>query len=208
MLMIRITASFGLGAWVLCVASFVGFDARAQTATNLKCNGCVGTSDLADKSVTSRKVGDGQIKPVNLAAGAQPGGAGFSERNGPKLLGPTPGVLRQVVIRAPADGIVVANAGGNPYFSANAYETIYCGVTRKKNNPIDYADEIITAQTGNLSANDDTPLALVRGFKVKKGKIKIFFLCKQIGGNSNVFLHDPVLVAFFVPGKYGTAVSE
>jgi hypothetical protein len=62
------------------VLSLLSSLATAQTATNVTCNGCVGTTDIADRTiqasdlapgaVNSDKITDGTIKPIDLASGA------------------------------------------------------------------------------------------------------------------------------------------
>lgn len=183
--------------------------AQAQTATNLVCQGCVGSGDLKDNSVTSDKVRNGQIKPDDLNYKAKPGGAAFSELNGQVALEPTATLLRKITINAPSKGIVIANASGNPiYFSSTDPETIYCTITQDGDSQIQYVFEIISSQTGSANENYDVPISLTRAFKVKKGKTRLYFLCRERNANNTVNMQDPVLAAFFVPGIYGTAVSE
>ena len=225
-------------AFVLSIGLALPETAIAQTATDLKCKGCVGAKDLGKKAVktkkirdgavtsakiqdgavtsakiqngavTSAKIQNGAVMPADLHSTAKPSGAAFSELNDSITLYNSPTILRQVVINAPSSGIVIANASANAYFTQSiGPQVIYCTISMNPNSPIN-ADDISTAQTGDYDANADIPLALVRAFKVEKGINKIYFLCREISSNYYVYIYDPVLVAFYVPGIYGTAVSE
>jgi hypothetical protein len=48
----------------------LGATARAQTATNLDCTGCVGETDLANNAVTSGKIVNGTIATVDIKPSA------------------------------------------------------------------------------------------------------------------------------------------
>ena len=194
---------------VLFVALFsISYDAHAQTARNLKCNGCVGTRDLADGAITSKKIQNRQVKPADLSNKAKPSGAAFSEINSYVSLEEDPIVLRKIAINAPANGIVIANASGNPYFNDADPKTIFCTISLDPGSPIDWKTEITTSQTGSTVQNRDTPISLVRAFKINKGQIKIYFLCRETSSDAGVDFYDPVLVGFFVPGVFGTTVSK
>ena len=49
--------------------------AQAQTATDLKCNGCVGKKDIGKNALTSKKIADGAVRAEQMAAGARPDAA-------------------------------------------------------------------------------------------------------------------------------------
>lgn len=55
----------------LCAAlQLVAVQARAQSATDVACTGCVGTGDIANNAVNSTKIADGSIKSSDLGTNA------------------------------------------------------------------------------------------------------------------------------------------
>lgn len=55
---------------VVTLACLPGAAARAQTATDLNCTGCVGEADIAPQAVTSGKILNGTIATVDIKASA------------------------------------------------------------------------------------------------------------------------------------------
>jgi hypothetical protein len=53
---------------VVLLACLAGAAARAQTATDLNCTGCVGETDIAAQAVTSGKIANGTILNADLSA--------------------------------------------------------------------------------------------------------------------------------------------
>ena len=55
---------------VVTLACLPGAAARAQTATDLNCTGCVGEADIAPQAVTSGKILNGTIATADIKASA------------------------------------------------------------------------------------------------------------------------------------------
>ncbi|MBM4218261.1 MAG: hypothetical protein FJ171_01215 [Gammaproteobacteria bacterium] len=55
---------------VVALVCLSGGAARAQTATDLECTGCVGATDIAAQAVTSGKIANGTILNADIASGA------------------------------------------------------------------------------------------------------------------------------------------
>lgn len=138
------------GAALLCSLPVQG--ATAQTATNLKCRGCVGTRDIAkgavgtdtiqDNSINSAKIKrdtvnsldirDSTIAPVDLSPSAKPGGGNFLESETEIPVATNPTIIRFLTLPLPAPGMVMVSVGGFARFDTDETtpSALQCSITK------------------------------------------------------------------------------
>ncbi len=197
---------------------------NAQTATDLRCRGCVGKRDLGrsavttakirDKAVNTFKIGDGavtetkigggavtgakirdgSIGPVDLGAGAKPAGVDSAEGGQTFPVSAAPAVVRAVVISAPSAGLVLANASG--FFSLDASSLTTCSISL--NASVDFTHAIEGYAPASVTLH--MPFSGSRLYEVPAGNTAIYLVCSRTGGASIVY--DSVLTALFIPNRY------
>lgn len=175
-------------------------DASAQTATNLICRGCVGTRDIRNKAVTSKKIRNGQVKPVDLHRSAKPAAANFSSVNGEDAgtLPTTDTVVAQVTMNLPAPGVVIANAGGWAVFNDNP-SSILCAISKTTSTS---GQPFIIAQNHNEANARRMPTPVTRGFvEDTAGSHTYYFVCRTHLGSSGH--NDAMLTTVYVPQLSG-----
>jgi hypothetical protein len=168
--------------------------ALAQTAKNVKCKGCVNKKDIGKNAVKSKQIKDGAIKPSDLSSTAKPAGADYAETSSDTPLNPaaTDIVIHTVTVTAPGPGTVIASASLFAYYNSVAGEFI-CGLER--------GTTIGGVHTRNAGSNDYESISYTRAFPVEAaGNVAINLICYEISGDIDV--SNPVLAAWFVPGKY------
>jgi hypothetical protein len=144
----------------LCAALVSGFAilaltspdyAQAQTATNLKCKGCVGKKDLRKKSVNARKLGKG-AKPAGVAYVFEPStGIDASDT-----------IAASVRLKAPEKGYVIVTFSAFLEFDSGA-NTVDCEVTTA--TTIDPMRHVrVSGQFGTNTAR--SPIGQTRTFPV------------------------------------------
>lgn len=171
-------------AIVVALALFTGNDARAQTATNLKCNGCVGKKD----------VGDGAITKGKLSRGAKPAAVTDKKGDSTALIDGEEKIVltKNVTVESKGHLIVIAHLG----YSLNTDQGLYCQVTL--NDPV-----FSFAQPTRYHFNDGSFVnitgSIQRLFKnVPAGNHKARIICNADAGDTiNIALPD--MIVLFVP---------
>lgn len=174
----RVTAL--VAGTLLVVAYASNGPAAADTATNLKCNGCVNGKDLHTS--------------------AKPAGADFSDGPDSAVLDDVAAVIiRKVKIKAPGPGIVIVNATGQFSGPDGSTVGIQCGITTGTTPEPGYRISISNKpETGKATS---LPVALTRGYAVEAGKATYKFVCLRISGITMSIVNSSV-TAIFVPKKY------
>lgn len=90
------------------VTVFATTDGRAQSATDLKCNECVGPKDLAKNAVRKSRIANKAVSPAKLSVPT--GAAGTSSVS--KELAAGDQIVTKIVVKIPGPGVVVVNASG------------------------------------------------------------------------------------------------
>jgi len=202
----------------VALSAFVAAPSHAQTATNLKCKGCVGKKDLGKKSVrkkaidrnavarkhiranavNSGKIANGTVAPSDLAATAKPSGGNYSGGDQDALLTSTAQTVRSVTVTAPADGLVVVNASGYVAASTTAVATIVrCSLTT--GTGLDFNNLIFIKIDASVLEESDA-FAATRGFPVSAGATTFNLVCDEFAGNAG--LYDSQMTAIYVPQTY------
>jgi hypothetical protein len=194
-------------AFAFACTAFVALpagEASAQTATNLKCKGCVGKKDLGKKVVRSKNIkpgavgneaiADGAIDAAKLADGAKPAGAAETIDEGGSILIDGETVTVSVAITAPADGVALVTGGGFFRFTDAGAAAVGCQVTAGTL----FDDDQATGSTGDSA--DENQLSAVSQSRVlvaAKGINTYNFVCATEGIGVN--LENPTITALFVP---------
>jgi hypothetical protein len=189
-------------------------DAVAQTASNLKCRGCVGKRDLGKKSVVTRtikkgavkaksirdgaieesKLADGAVTPDKLTDGAKPAGAGFASRLNEGIeLGQADTTIESVQVTAPGNGFVVVIAGGLLVFDGS--NKLGCSLTTGTTFD-DTSGILLSGDTSN-----ERLYARTRIFPATKGTGTYRLVCLK-DGVSSVQMANLEMTALFVPASY------
>lgn len=170
-------------AGFLAIAGFAApYDAAAQTATKLKCNGCI----------KSKQIKNGKIKAKDMHRSAAPAGTAYDLVAQPSTIGPDE-IVNTVDLEAPGPGYAILNASG--YFRFNGVAAdIECTITQgtATGTPRMRAN-------GDSTQNERIPYAGVHVLPVTEG-INSFNVVCDTGGDVSVF--DASLVATFVPQMY------
>ncbi len=177
--------------------------AGAQTATNLKCKGCVGKKDLGKKAVrkkhlknnavTGKKIKNGTVGAADLAAAAKPTGAdsAFGDQ---AIAIPTDTTVRSVTITAPTAGLVLAMASGTYSIAASTGAT--CSIT------LGQTLDTTHGVTGSTSTLESVSFAANRLFEVPAGDSTINLVCARTFGSDGAAVVNSVLTAAFIPNRY------
>lgn len=198
----RISASFAaiaVAALAFCALALATPPAAfAQTATNLKCRGCVGNRDIGKDAVRSRNIKNGQVKPVDLAKSAKPAIAVRSELESDST-GGVPIVentlLRTISLNVPAAGVVLATGTVQVLVGGIVVCIVHDAATFALN--VDISVKV------SSSAGQVIPVSQTRAFPVSgPGTIVIRLLCTN-GGAGSPTAENPVLTAFYVPQNQG-----
>lgn len=170
-----------LVAGALLIVAYAGIGpAIAQTATNLKCNGCVNSKDLHTS--------------------AKPAGADFADGADVVTLDDATSVkIRSVKIKAPGPGIVIVNATGQFSGPDGATVGIECGITT--GTAAEPGHKIFIANKPEAGKATSLPVALTRGYKVDAGKTAYKLYCLRVSGITMSIVNSS-LTAFFVPNRY------
>lgn len=181
--------------------------AGAQTATNLKCKGCVGKKDIGRKAVRSKhlkrnaidslRIKDGAVEAVDLAAGAKPAGVAFTG-DAPNSVALT-GVLQSVLsttVAAPGPGHVVVSAHwtfytNDDFTSGGCYLATEPGIADGLDQFF-YSDDVVNAAY--------VPAGMSRTIDVPAGQTAIHLNCSETTGDVSV--SNPRMTALFVPTRY------
>jgi len=180
--------------------------AIAQTATNLKCKGCVGKKDIGKKAVgkkhikknavTGQKIKNGTIRAADLAASAIELGVDYAE--GVQAIGFTTGVdtvVRSVTISAPRDGYVLVNASGR--FNLPDSASVECSIS--SDSSLDPVGALRSTHSVAM-AFVHMPLALTRVFPVSEGDAVFNLVCREMIDEVNMY--NTSITALFVPNRY------
>lgn len=166
--------------------------ASADTATDLRCKGCVGPGDLGKKAVRSKAIKNKAVAPRHLADTAKPGGVDFAESVNSNLLDPVLASLISVEIGAPAAGYVTVSStwymfatGGNGYASCYITNSEAVGEGPKT--------------VATIVKDEFVPGALTRTFPVASGTTRFHLNCF---GAANAFVYEPTMSAMFFPNRY------
>lgn len=173
-----------VSAIVVALALFLGNGVQAQTASNLKCNGCVGKKDVSDGAITKNK----------LSRGAKPTAATYKKGDSTALIDGEEKIVltKNVTVESKGHLIVTAHLG----YSLNTDHGLYCQVTL--NDPV-----FSFAQPTRYHFNDGSFVnitgSIQRLFKnVPAGKHKARIICNADAGDTiNVALPD--MIVLFVP---------
>ena len=200
--------------------------ASAQTATDLKCMGCVGDKDLGKKTVkskhlkknavkskhikdgsitasdlgadavTSGHIQDGTVGPEDLADGAKPGGANSIFGNTTANLETSSKEVESLTISAPGPGYVVAMA---TWIFHNNTSSVggYCSLS---DQPDVEEEPYAYGYSATVTSFFYDAASLVRTIEVPAGDTTVYLNCREEGGDMNVTF--PNINAFFVPNKY------
>lgn len=200
-----IRSNHGISIYFLCLAVACCFAVPgasvAQTATDLKCKGCVGKKDVGKNAVTSKAIKKRQVKPSDLAKSAKPTAVAVSEKVDGS--GPTVGnaltVVRTATIKAPGPGAVVA------FFSlvangAASDSLMICGATT--GTTID--DQVLSGT--DVGLDDVRMVSGARTFPVSaKGNVTVRLICYAFTPPARAAY--PSLTLLFVPNAQ-SIVSE
>jgi hypothetical protein len=177
--------------------------AGAETATNLKCKGCVGKKDLGKKAVrqkhiknnavTGKKIKNGTIGPADLAAAAKPTGADSAFGDQAVAI-PTDTTVRSVTITAPTAGLVLAVASGTYSIAASTGAT--CSIT------LGQTLDTTHGVAGTTSTIASVSFAANRLLEVPAGDATINLVCARTFGSGGAAVVNSVLTAAFIPNRY------
>jgi hypothetical protein len=188
-------------------ASLTPLTADAQTATNLKCKGCVGKKDIGRKAVRSKHlkrnaidslhIKDGSVEAADLSAEAQPAGVAYTgdTPNSVALTGALESVL-STTIDAPGPGHVVVSAHwtfytNDDFTSAGCYLATEPGIADGLDQFF-YSDDVVNAAF--------VPAGMSRTIDVPGGQTAIHLNCSESIGDVSV--SNPRMTALFVPTRY------
>jgi hypothetical protein len=195
----------GLFVAIVVMAAGLGVpgSAKAQIATNLICNGCVGYTDLGKNAVRKRNIKknqvyskhikNNQIKPKDLNKYAKPARGAYDESTNDVNLPSGDYVLLTVTVTTQGPGMIMATGSLYVYFSST-YSSVYCEVTQ---------DTVTDAQYiyARGASGYYMPVSQTRGFPVSAaGDYDINLVCDESAGS--VSARNPSLAAVFVPEAY------
>ena len=207
----RFVLSIFVVALLVLSASAVPKAVVAETATDLRCNGCVGKKDLGKKAVRSKSIkpkairathlADGTVLPQHLSsdavlpqhlsAAAKPGGVDYLEGDLTSVLSATSASVISVEITVPAAGFVTVLA--NWYMLAS-------GTDGYANCGLDPAEGVIERPKTVATIVKDAFAsgATMRTFSVSGGTTRFHLNCS----GSSTLLFEPVITAMFFPNRY------
>jgi hypothetical protein len=199
-------SALGVAALVATLAASMPTGASAETATDLKCKGCVGKKDIGKKAIRTRNlkknavkskvIKDGSIEPEDLALTAKPTGAADNEPAAfgfMQPLSPTYEDIISTTLTAPTEGYVIAIANWYFYITAAAAFPA-CVVTTESGSSIGPA-----AIAGSSAATTVATGSQTRMFEVPAGATTFYLNCS---GPASTGIVDPHITAMFVPNRY------
>lgn len=160
--------------------------ALAATATNLQCDGCVGTGDIGTGQVRARNL-HASAKPSALRAGVLTGFVGNAAD--------TTQLIRKVTIKVPGPGSVLASAS---VVVDRPQGGVFCKID-KADTAIVQADDQLYFGYRSSDATDSATVSGQNVFPVKGGKLRVYFLCRRISNASTPRYFNATLTALFVP---------
>ena len=196
--------------------------ADAQTATDVKCRGCVGDKDIGKKAVKpkhlkpkaikskhirdnaiqsqhiapdavdSTRIKDGTVEADDLAASAKPTGVDWADGDQDLDLVPGGTAVRTVVVSAPTAGYVTVMAAWH-FYGSNPGIAI-CSLNTE------IATDTAHAIIGERTTSDYLPGAAVRTFEVEAGENTFHLVCSVGAGEATV--RDSSMSAIFTPARY------
>ena len=181
--------------------------ATAQTARNLKCNGCVSSKDIKNKSIRTNdirnnavngaKVRNGSLTAIDLGDEA---GLEFAGGEHFEVLTPTAAVIETVTLSAPSSGFVIVHAsGGFQFGNTTTIEQGLCSITT--GTALDSTNQI-RAGEHTADAMRWVPFASTRVFSAPAGGGSATYNLVCLGVGSAVVIIDTYLTALFVPTRY------
>jgi hypothetical protein len=206
---------------VIAATLFIGVplaDASAQTATDLKCRGCVGKKDIGKKAVKSRhikngsvkgkdlkdatvetsKLSDGAVTADKLATGAKPTGYAETNRDGEQPpLSTTASAVVSVSLNAPTDGYAYVTGEGLFHF-LGAANAAACNVTPGTTHSFDIGGG---GSGNNASENAYMGYSGTRVYPVVAGANTFNLVCLTMNAE-DVTMINPRISALFVPNQY------
>lgn len=194
------------------MAAFIALPAAAQTAGNVKCNGCVSSRDVKNNGIKSKDIKDGQVGNVDLGADAVDGakvldgsltsvdildsaGADFAETDALlDTINATDTVYETITINAPTDGVVIASASA--FVNITSTGIARCAVTTGTT-----LGPIFFNALGNTTGVAAAPvtIGITRGFVVSAGATTLNLVCNLFSGTAT--MADRTLTAIFVPDR-------
>lgn len=177
----------------LVVATVDGKPALAA-ANDVQCSGCVGTTDLKDKAITSKKIKDGQVKRKDLYKNAQPSGLNYIETNSNLNIPDALGSVRSVVLKAPTKGY--AHVTAHWYFRSEKSAKAWCYLSMLDGG---FDGPLVYMYSGTIEDFRESA-SITRSFKIPKGKTTFYLNCRDDGDAvqaSNIGMN-----ALFVPNRY------
>jgi hypothetical protein len=194
---------FTLVALLLAAGTTIPGETVAQTATNLKCKGCVGKKDLGKKAVKSKHIRknqitgahikDGRVAAQDLGDDAKPAGIDSVETAGGFGLSGPAEIIDSVVVSAPGPGTILATGGLTA--SLDPSSGFYCEVTTGSVTGTQSAKASVAGSSQTL------PISNTRAIPVAAaGNVTVNFVCDLFAGSVNVSAIN--LTALFVPGSY------
>jgi hypothetical protein len=191
--MIRFASALPVVAAALALAA-AATPLAAATATNLKCNGCVGTKDIGSSAVTGAKIKDGSIGAKDLAKTAKPTGLDYDSSNSGTTIDIAVAIVRSVTLNAPGPGYALVSATGTALLSGSS--GIKCSISKDAN--LDLSQRVL-AENGATSSSS-IPVAITNVYAVDKGDTQFNLLCTKLSGTATMY--DHIIFAVFMPNRY------
>lgn len=171
--------------------------ARAQTAADLNCTGCVGARDIGKNAVNRKKIRKNSVDAARLGGNAKPAGVVSAALPGTQTpIDQTDKIVASVNVKAPGNGFAVVMMTG--YFQFGGPNLAGRSLTE---GTIYEDDHGIVTYGNNSNETVISPLANSRVFPVAKGTNTINLVCKT-DGPQPVSVGNAQLTALFVPQSY------
>jgi hypothetical protein len=211
---------------VLSMAA-VSVTAPAQTATNLKCRGCVGKKDLGKKAVRpkhikkraikskhirdsavqtkamkdgaveTRKISNGAVTAEKLADTAKPTGVDFALGATSTALTTSTQSIVSTTLTAPVAGYAVVMAQWQFWTQADTAQG-FCSVDTV---PDHNAQPAVRTQADDmLGLIHYDAASLTWAFPIPAGDTTFYLNCVRTG--ASMFVANPAITAMFVPNRY------
>jgi hypothetical protein len=166
-------------------------DAQAETATDLKCRGCVGSGDIARSAITKKKIAKRAVVPSRLkaptgAAGTEPADATSSITGNQ--------IVASISVDIPRKGVLVVNTSGYFRFDSSNGEA-ECAIT----TGVVTEEPLIRATGSTTQADERAPFAGTRAFVEGSGGVKTYNLVCSPGAGDDVTLWDVMMTAIYAP---------
>ena len=195
-------------AIIIAATVFAAGPTYADTATNLKCKGCVGARDIGKKSIGSAKIRnnaidtkhlkDGSVTPDKLSTPAQPSAASNFYTTSLAVYGPGSDItLMTDTVNVPGDGNLVVMASWRWIF--NTDEGSYCSITLDSE---DFSVERGIRSSSTVGSSlTQSPASMTTVFKdVAAGQHVVRLVCATDGGDE-VSMFERGMTTMFVRGQ-------